>query len=474
MRFFLVLIPFLCFAQPKPSEVLHILNASSTLDTDGNGTEDGQQCLNAWYALYGDTSHVLRISMHAMTNTSDHAQTIHIDYYSSFFDTSTARSSDNAVNLGVGEEYIGDEICEYFEADSANRWGKIKYPLFWIGAPIKIRGNDKQGAIPGDINHGGFDYSDVDSCLYKSIACMTALYVRPGCDASIASGLYDNLGRRFSNITLRATGLQTHSVAFRPGVDFVTSYLDSPQDTLTLWVLPCYLDGDTVTHVINALNRSVNSIFENSTPRNHVWGVIDQTDRISTDSYYTNFVQYRHQMLSLFDGKVLSDGDSISFAATDTHYVGWDGYVTLRSGDSCGVFFNSGDSHVPRPDSSEFWVRQLEFPIAAGALYWGSESYTHYSHRGALRPGGTQTQSLVQDVLRAGFSYSIGTTHEPYSTGLPEDRYLAFGLLTVDAPFAVVAWSSVYSIWQIDPVGNPIGILNKSTPSGWQNSWSEW
>lgn len=460
----------LTFARPKPSEVLHVVNDASTLDTDENGVYDFQDGLNYWYSLYHDTSNVVRISTSIDYTTQDNAQAVHWDKFSIDFDTSARWGNDVAVTLGGGKEYILDELCTWYEADSARRWGSVKYPLLWMGLPIKLRSNDKVTGLPGDTD---------DSTLCKSLPSAILLFLRPGCDAAQSDALSEEIdGRWMTSVSDRASSRE--GALFNAGVDYIYGRLSKqPYDTLRVWVLPTMLDADSITYLRRALLKSTQSPIKNGSTNARHWIVIDETNSAGTDNIYSATgaasATYRNNVARVFRTHVLCDDDSMADADKDASYLGWSGEITLRSGDSCLVFFNSGDTHTPKPDSSENWYRQLTFPIANGALTWSSESYFGYSTRGYLRPTGTVTQAATSDALKVGFTYVMANAHEPLTTGLVIDRNVGYCLTQPDVPFAVFAWACQdFGYHEFLPIGNPIGVINASEDkSAWDN-WSKW
>ena len=464
----IILLASLGFAKPKPSEVLHVVNENSTIDTDANGVYDFQDCLNWWYGLYHDTSNVLRISTSVDYNTSDQPQSIHWDKFSIDFDTCARWGEDVAVSLAGGNEYILDEICEWYEADSAKRWGGVKYPILWKGMPLKLRGNSKVGGLPG---------SWIDTTLYRPIPSALILFVRPGCDAAQSDLLTNWFAEPFTGSLWYRANTRGAIRPFVPGVDRIWGGLRSyhPFDTLGVWVLPCVMDADSVTYLRRALSKSTESPIINGKAKSRAWMVIDETESPLSDRAYSDSPRYKNNVARIFGTRVLCDADCVSSAARETTYLGWTGNPTLRSGDSCLVFFNSGDSHTPVPDSSENWYRQLTFPIASGALTWGSESYFGYSTSGYLRPGGTVTQAATADALKIGFTYVLASSHEPTNSGIPNDSTLSHVLNHRDIAFADFAYSVCYgSVWQYYPIGNPIGVLNATDKEKNWNSWRRW
>jgi len=471
----------LTFARPKPSEVLHVVNDASTLDTDGNGIYDFQDCLNYWYSLYHDTSNVCRISTSIDYVTQDNAQEIHWDKLSIDFDTSAKWGSDVAVSLAGGKEYPLDELCAWYEADSVNRWGKVKYPILWMGFPPKLRGNAQITATPG---------SNPDSSVYKSMPCALVMFLRPGCDAAQSDALTPWAARAWLSSSMygRASTAAASPPAvagqseifFNPGVDYICQPRNvSAGDTLRIWVLPTVMDADSVTYLRRALLKSTQSPIKNGSAQARHWMVIDETNSNGSDVLYSTTgaasAGYRNNVARVFGTHVLCDDDSMADADKDASYLGWTGEITLRSGDSCLVFFNSGDTHTPKPDSSANWYRQLTFPIANGALTWSSESYFGYSTRGYLRPTGTLTQSATSDALKVGFTYVLANSHEPLTMGLINDRAVGYCLTKKDVPFAVFAWSVQPTGYHENlPIGNPIGVINASESESTWDNWSKW
>lgn len=469
MHFLLcLLITSICLAA-KPDEVLHVVNDASTLDTDENGVYDFQDCLNWWYSIYGDTSNVVRISTSIDYTTADNAQVVHWDKFAEGFDRSAVWGQDDIVSLGEGKEYILEPICEWFEADSTKRWGYVKYPILWMGFPMGLRSNDNVSGLPG-----GAD----DTTLCKSMPSALLLHVRPGCDGANPTDLSEWLSGRWTH-SIGIEASQGRKVRFNPGIDWVAGRWDLGNtaliDTLRVWVLPTVMDADSVTYLRRALSKSIESPIINSAAKPRSWYVVDETESPSTDNIYSSNSTYKNNVARLFQTRVLCDADCVSSAERETTYLGWTDNPTLRSGDSCLVFFNSGDTHTPTPDSSENWYRQLTFPIATGAITWSSESYFGYSTRGYIRPTGTQTQSATSDALKVGFTYVLGNKHEPTSSGLVKDASLGHCLNQKDLPFAELAWAcQQFGYHEFLPIGNPIGIINKGESQANWNSWRRW
>lgn len=459
----IILLASLGFAKPKPSEVLHVVNENSTLDTDANGVYDFQDCLNYWYSLYHDTSHVVRIKTSIQYNTSDNAMSIHWDLFSIDFDTSSTWGQDATVSLAGGNEYILDEICEYMEADSAVRWRQIKYAALWFGMPLKLRHNDKVGNLPTSAYSG-------DSCIVKSIASALVLFVRPGCDVR-PTQIEPNFDNRL------VYNSSQYNARFYNYTQGITSLYDIYQrnDTLAIYMLPTVLDADSIVHVRRMLAKSLESPIVNGKTRSKSsWAVIDEAPTHSyTTRQFTDSSYFRNTIRSLFNECVLWDKDSV--ANQDTCKIGWPGNPTLQSGDSVLFFWCAGEKHSPVPDSSEGWFRQINLKPANGSLTWFNESYFGYSTRGGIRPSGTQTQSLVSDAIAAGYTYAIGQAHEPYASGMTNPIKMSVLLRQRDLPFAVLAHLSNYHVNSLNvPVGNPIGVLNASEKEKNWNSWRRW
>lgn len=465
MRLIALIFPVVLYAGQLwgPANVLHVLNENSTLDKDANGIVDCQQSLNEWFAIYGDTSNVVRIKTSITYNTADHAQSIHWDLFSMGFDTSSRWGDDASVSLSVGNEYIRDEICEYYEADSAWRWSNLPFIAIHTDFPIKLRGNSKVGATPEDSQ---------DSCIYRSMCSALMLHIRPGCDGIDSDNLTGWNAKRWQNISYAAKKKR-----FVPGSELIvaTGITNFDEvDSLSLWVLPTFIDGDSIGHIISALRKSAIPLLSNSSAGSSDWFVIDQAGT-GTLNTYNSTDTVTSAMHSYWGDRVLRDIDSVSLAATDTVYLGWSGDPTLRSGDSCSFYICDGSYHSPTPDSSEYWIRQVGFKIAspAIAIFW--ESYYGYSHAGNIRPTAVQTQSLESELIRAGFAYTIGNSHEPTALGMPYLERILTSMKTPGITFAEVAWAaSLYSYWQYQPIGNPIGIMNsQDSKQGW-GKWSKW
>lgn len=462
--FLIVLLASLGFANPKPSEVVHVINENSTLDTDANGIYDPQDGLNHWYSLYHDTSHVVRIKTVIQYNTSDNAQSMHWDLFSIDFDTSSLYGQDATVSLAGGNEYYLDEICEYMEADSAVRWKHIKYCILWIGGPLKLRQNDKITPLPTDT---------ADSTIVKSIASALVLFLRPGCDYR-PSLITEEFDQRFRFINETQMGRE-RKYTFNSGHTKVYHPVGVGRDTLSIYMLPTLLEADSIAQVRRMLSKSFKAPMVNGKPRNSSsWAVIDEAPGHSfTTSQFTDSAYFSGSVRSIFGPSVLWDKDSV--ANQDTCKLGWPGNPTLQSGDSCLFFWCAGEKHSPVPDSSEAWFRQLSFKPAAGALTWFNESYFAYSTRGGTRPGGTQTQSLVSDAIAAGYTYTIGQAHEPYSSGITQTGKFSALIREPGHTFAEIAWMSNNYVCGLNvPVGNPIGVFNEFVPVEKWNKWRKW
>lgn len=473
MFLLLLLIPLASLASisSSPSQVLHVLNENSTLDKDANGVVDCQQGLNEWFALYGDTSNVLRIKTTISYTSADHAQAIHWDLFSIGYDTSARWGSDATVSLAGGNEYIHDEICEWYEADSAKRWGNVIYPVFWTDFPIKLRSNDKVPGLP-------FNAPEVDTCIYKSMCFATLLHLRPGCDATEADLTTENVDMRWFNGTMYTrTGLGEAS--FVPGVDNIA--ISGGANSLPIWVLPTFIDGDSISHIISALRKSKTSSIVNNATKPHNWAVIEQAGTEASTLYAPMSLSttFNTQFRRIYGNNILCDADCVvTYNDLDTVFLGWTGWPSLKSGDSCSYFFNTASLATPQPDSSEFAFRQITFPVANAGIAYSFESYFNYSHAGNIRPTSVQYQSLGSDALRAGFTYILGCAHEPTTGGVNDSPRLAQAMTTPNVNFAVMAWSSVSRVDMYDPIGNPIGIINKTerTANEWDYfaKWGKW
>lgn len=474
MFLLLLLIPLVSLASisSSPSQVLHVLNENSTLDKDANGVIDCQQGLNEWFALYHDTSNVLRIKTTISYVTEDHAQAIHWDLFSVGYDTSVRWGNNVDVSLAGGNEYILDELCEWYEADSAKRWGNVIYVVFWTDFPIKLRSNDKVPGLP-------FNAPEIDTCIYKSMCFATLFHLRPGCDATEADLTSEYIDQRWFNTTMYNRLSTLGEASFVPGVDAFA--ISGGASSLTAWVLPTFIDGDSIGHIISALRKSVSSSIINGASKPHNWAVIEQAGTELSESYAPMSLNatFNTNFRRIYDNRVLCDADCVvTYTHLDTVFLGWTGWPSLKSGDSCSFFFNTASLAASRPDSSEFAFRQITFPIANAAIAFSFESYFNYSHAGSIRPTSVQYQCLGSDALRAGFTYILGCAHEPTVSGVNNSPQLSIAMTTPNVNFAVMAWSSVYMLSEYDPIGNPIGIINKSErqTNEWDYfaKWSKW
>lgn len=417
---------------PDPSEVLTVYNSNSTRDGNSNGVYDNLEIIYKLQELRG-TLNLLGIPTSISYNTDDHPQSIHIDKLHFDFDTGIY-GQDAAVSLPAGEHYFLQDIAAWFEADSANRWGRVKYiELVGPDMPLGTRGNDNYPDVPAD---------DMDSTLYRSLASW-CIYLAPGTDQN-GSLSTRHLHRQVHNPYLYKVW-RTRDWTFPPGTLWARTQINGTNwaDSLKLWVLPAtVLDGNDVQDVLDLLDRAQHRIISpGGGVRENLWAVIDQCSGASeTRAPYRNDPGFADSLADIFSTNILADDDSSSAAGSDTIYLGWPGDITLQAGDTCALFFSSASKHDPRPAASSIWSSQLQFPIAPGAVAWTSESFSSWTIRDtSLRPNAENTQSLICDAIHEGFTYAIGWMQEPLSSKMVNDELFLDGMNTPHVPWACIA-----------------------------------
>lgn len=439
MVVFLLLLPALCFAanvfpEPDPSQVLIVYNEASTLDTDNDGVYDHRQIIEKLWEIRGDTSNILGINTEITYNTESHAQAIHVDLMHYGLDVSSPYGESAGQNVTGAEEYILQEIAEWFDADSINRWGTVIYIELLMGMPLKIRGNDNVGQLPED--------AEGDSTLYRSVASWIWTYLAPGAEENT---YFDDV-----RVSKRHIGnpycdqVEAGDWQFYPGVlkTYATGIL-SVIDTFRLWVaLPTLLDGNHVDDVLGMLDRSETKIIQSSGVADaDYWAVFDEANGSAVYKPIQSYTGLPESLDVIFPSRTLADIDSVPAAAgTDTVFVGWTGDVTLQSGDTCALYFTAASKHSPRPSTSNRWYYNIEFPIAPGAITWVSESYASYTIRDtSLRPPGEGTQTLICEAIENGFTYAVGNCYEPFGNGIPDADFIVNALRIPHLPFALMA-----------------------------------
>lgn len=460
MRLLFILLP-LCafganlFTEPDPSEVLVVYNSNSTLDTDGNGVADHVQILEKLTEIRGTVPNTLAIATGIDYISESQAYAIHIDQLHYDLDTSQTYGDDASVSIG-SRDYILQKIAQWFDADSVNRWGRVKYIELVMGMPYKVRGNDNLGRLPE--NSGDIGLSNGDSTLYRSLACYIWTFLAPGAESN---GYFS--GKRVSRLR---TNPYYSQVKLNGSFDFVPGLLKSGLqngivgDSLAMWVaIPTYLDGNNVADVIAMLDRSqYEPVLASGAAKNDYWAVFDESNTGDSRRPYQAIAALDDTLDKIFTGgRTLADIDSVPAAAgTDTVFVGWSGDVTLQSGDSCALYFTAASKHDPRPSTSNRWYYEIGFPIAPGALTWASESFNAYTPRDtSLRPPGEGTQTLLCEAIENGFTYGLGECYEPVSSGLPHPQMIANGMRIPNLPFALLASAALG--------GDPNGTGNKGT-----------
>lgn len=424
MLLLLLLLPAVCFAvndfpEPDPSEMVTFYNSLCT-------GIDVNAIIDALYDVYGYPLNIADIPHRIDYNSGTQVSSIHIDKLHYDWDTSATYGNDVAVSLPGDEVYVLQAIAQWFDADSANRWGKVKY-IQLVGFALKVRGNSQVGILPEDTD---ITYGLAKTTLYRSTASYIWTHLHPGVENN--GSLSDTLFRTNNPYYTQAL---TGNFSFVPGaLNIITG--TTPPDTTKMWVaLPTYLDGNTTQDVLDMLTRSQSHIIPASgVARSGVWAVFDQS---GASTLYTDV---EDSIQKVFPNQVLADIDSVDAAGTDTVYLGWSGDITLQAGDSCAILMTSASKHSPRPSQSNIWYHLFEPPIVPGALTWTYESLPAYTIRDtSLRNPSVKEQTLLCDAINQGFTYGLGNCFEPYTSGIPQGKTIVGAIRVPHLPFALVA-----------------------------------
>ena len=259
------------------SNVLLVVNKNDSTDTDNNGEFDWEDIISC-YSQYHPTWPTSNVcSLATKCYDKPEAPHVYVKWSRAHYDIDTSAywTGFPEVNLPAGEDYIIQGIAAWFDADSANRWGKIDNIALVKGMPAKFLNNWDD---PGDtitVPWTAGAYQPHYSSILKSLDAAVQTFLHPGLGSN---GTWTNvLNGRWIDKWYSANASQD-SWEFVPG-EIYNITLSQPYDTAYQWVQVSRLDAHHVDYVREMIRKASRPVwrYNPSTDEHEMdhWAVID-------------------------------------------------------------------------------------------------------------------------------------------------------------------------------------------------------
>lgn len=454
--------------------VLLVVNQNDTDDTDSNGKPDWRDIVLQYAITHPtwDTTNVCSVKTLASDGNLYHPQSIYS--YRLHYDVDTSHVWDEypTIQLPGGDHYILQRIGAWFDADCENRWGTIKYVALVKGMPLKTRNNIT--------NWTGNPYTSPDSgTICKSVDEAIATFLRP--NVQFNGYFKDKLNGAWTNGWKEKEEAESDSVwEFIPGTIYNKwpEYSTTKTDSQLQWVLVTRLDGNHVDDVRGMITRAAQPAWKydasNDTYDMDHWAVVDNS--LSVDSLRTPWTEvdskstlfYNHTVQTFSLGQILRDStNGVSGGDPDSlrNRFGWSGSRNIPAGDSVLFYFSAATRHYPYFPKDMFY--HLEFDLAPGALAITPELYDGWTVRDTSFRQGIENTTLLIESIANGFTYTIGSVHNPTRAKIPRPYNLPKAMGMPGCTFAMAAQMSHNGMgYQTLALGDPIGIWKDMTKPG--------